>query len=171
MGLTGGTALQFAPSFPELLDTLWSFAVAWLINYWWAVVIVGIIFYTRHYRIVARSTPGRDPPLAASFLAFNRSVEHLGDIATATSIRLFIFLGMAAAGFLWLLQAFGTFWYGLTGFEPVILGNLAAIGVSLAAGLGVADVRPWMVAAAFLGVVFIVVVIRIFQDMDAEDFG
>lgn len=170
MALVGGVALQFAPSFPELLETLWRFVVAWVIKYWYVLVILGVFFYTRHYRNVRRAFGG-EPPLGSSFAALNQSFNHLGEIATQTSIRLFIFLGLAAGGFLWLLQSVGTLWYGATGFEPVILGNLAALGTALAAAAGVEGIRPWHAAAAFISVVGLALLVRMFWQIDPDDIG
>lgn len=159
MALPGGVALQFAPSFPELLDTLWNFAVAWTIKYWWALVILFILWYMRQYRTV-RQMFGGDPPLGASFVALQRTLEHIGDVLTETSIRLFVTITLAIGGLVWLLQGVGTFWFGFTGFEPVVLGNIAAILTAAAAGLGVDWIRPWMVLAAFVVVAGVAVFFR-----------
>lgn len=151
--VTAWAAQISAPSFFGLLDTIWEFILAWMFKYWWALVIVGVVWYARHYRNVVRSTGSTT---GASFTALNRTIAHFGEVVTETSFRAFAILFLAVGGVLWLLKGVGTLIIGTMGLEPTMVGGVAAIFASIGAALGF-DIRPWMVFAVFGAVVAAVI--------------
>lgn len=151
MALHGGFVAQLAPSGVELLSTIQDFIVASLFKYWWLLFALVLVWHARHYRDVVRSS-GYFPGI--SVVSINRTLQHFGEMVTETTLRLVVFLFFAASGVLWLLEGVGTIAIGTTGLEPAMVASAVAILASVAAGLGVDWIRPWMVVVLFVAVVF-----------------
>lgn len=141
------TPLQFIPTFPQLVDTLWLFFLAWIGKYWWAVMIVGVFYYTRWYRIVFRARGTRE---GSHIAALQVTTSRLADLATESLLRTAAVVVFVVGVFTWLLQSVGTLWYGVLVLDPISVANVVAILASAAAALGVEWITFRIVIGLFL---------------------